>query len=83
MSSWQTKIGAALCKPGFRIFKKRMDYNAYGGAPLLGVEGAVVKAHGSSGDEAIRNAIRQARTMLEGQVVDKIRAGLAGLGGEN
>lgn len=83
MSSWQTKIGAALCKPGFRIFKKRMDYNAYGGAPLLGVEGAVVKAHGSSGDEAIRNAIRQARTMLEGQVVDKIRAGLAGLGGDN
>lgn len=79
MSSLQTKIGAALSKPGFRAFKKKLDYNAYGGAPLLGVEGAVVKAHGSSGGEAIQNAIRQARTMLEGNVVDKIRDGLKGL----
>lgn len=79
MSSTQSKIGAALCKPAFRSFKKKLDYNAYGGAPLLGVEGAVVKAHGSSGSEAIQNAVRQARTMLEGGVVDKIRDGLSGL----
>ena len=56
-----------------------MDYNAYGGAPLLGVEGAIVKAHGSSGDEAIANAIRQAREMLAGEVVEKIRSGLGNL----
>lgn len=79
MTSLRTKIGAALSKPGFRVFKKKLDYNAYGGAPLLGVEGAVIKAHGSSGEEAISNAIRQARTMLEGDVVDKIREGLKGL----
>ena len=79
MQSARTKIGAALSKPAFRAFKKKLDYNAYGGAPLLGVEGAVVKAHGSSGDEAISNAIRQARTMLEGRVVEKIREGLKGL----
>ena len=83
MASAGTKLGALLCKPGFRDFKKKMDYNAYGGAPLLGVEGAVVKAHGSSGGEAVQNAIRQARTMLEGRVVEKIREGLSGLGGEN
>ena len=79
MSSTRTKLGALLCKPAFRSFKKRLDYNAHGGAPLLGVEGAVVKAHGSSGAEAISNAVRQARTMLEGCVVEKIRAGLSGL----
>lgn len=79
MSSFATKIGAALSKPAFRAFKRRLDYNAYGGAPLLGVEGAVVKAHGSSGEEAICNAVRQARTMLEGGIVERIREGLAGL----
>ena len=79
MSSLKTKIGALLCKDGFRDFKRKLDYNAVGGAPLLGVEGAVVKAHGSSGGEAIFNAIRQARTMVEGGVVEKIKKGLEGL----
>ena len=82
MSSLRSKIGALLAMPGMRKFKKRMDYNEQGGAPLLGVDGAVVKAHGSSGELAICNAIRQARTMLEGQVVDKIREGLSGLSDE-
>ncbi len=82
MSSLRTKIGGVLAKPGMRKFKKRLDYNEQGGAPLLGVDGAVVKAHGSSGDMAICNAIRQARTMLEGQVVEKIREGLKGLSEE-
>lgn len=76
MASLGTKIGALLAKPAFYKVKKRMDYNAVGGAPLLGVNGAVVKAHGSSGAEAIENAIRQARRMLEGDVVGKITEGL-------
>ena len=76
MASLGTKIGAMLAKPAFRKVKRRMDYNAVGGAPLLGVNGAVVKAHGSSSAEAIENAIRQARRMLEGDVVGKIREGL-------
>ncbi|MBE5773271.1 MAG: phosphate acyltransferase PlsX [Clostridiales bacterium] len=79
MSSTVTKIGAALSKPAFRDLKRKLDYNAYGGAPMLGVEGAVVKAHGSSGEEAIKNAVRQAREMLAGNVVEKIREGLEGL----
>lgn len=73
------KLGAWLAKPAFRTVKRRMDYNAVGGAPLLGVNGAVVKAHGSSGAEAIENAVAQARRMLEGDVVGKIRSGLAEL----
>ena len=80
MSSKVTQLGAALSRPAFRKFKRSMDYNAYGGAPLLGVDGAVINAHGSSGDVAIMNAVRQAREMLAGDVAGRIRAGLAGLG---
>lgn len=79
MASKVSKIGAALSRPAFRKFKRSMDYNAYGGAPLLGVEGAVIKAHGASGEQAIMNAVRQAREMLAGDVAGKIREGLKGL----
>ena len=79
MSTKISKIGAALSRPAFRRFKRSMDYNAYGGAPLLGVDGAVIKAHGSSGETAIMNALRQAREMLAGDVAGKIREGLEGL----
>lgn len=79
MASKVSKIGAALSRPAFRKFKRSMDYNAYGGAPLLGVEGAVIKAHGASGEQAIMNALRQAREMLIGDVCGKIREGLSGL----
>ena len=79
MASKVSKIGAALSRPAFRKFKRSMDYNAYGGAPLLGVDGAVIKAHGSSGETAIMNALRQAREMLAGDVAGKIREGLEGL----
>ena len=77
-----TRLGAALSRPAFRKFKRSLDYNAYGGAPLLGVEGAVIKAHGSSGETAIMNALRQAREMLVGDVAGKIREGLSGLAEE-
>ena len=79
METTRSRIGALLAKPAFRAFKKDMDYNAVGGAPMLGVQGAVVKAHGSSGETAIMNALRQAREMLEGDVVGRISEGLAGL----
>lgn len=70
----RSAIGGLLAKPAFRRVKKRMDYNEVGGAPLLGVRGAVVKAHGSSGGHAIACAIRQAVGMVEGGVVQKIEA---------
>lgn len=79
MSSPITKIGALMVKPALSGIKDKLDYNTIGGAPLLGINGAIVKAHGSSGDLAIKNAIRQARKMLVGDVVGKIREGLAGL----
>ena len=71
---FRSKIGGLLAKPAFRRVKKTMDYNEVGGAPLLGVRGNVVKAHGSSGGHALACAIRQAVQMIEGGVVEKIEA---------
>ncbi len=79
MSTARSKIGALLLKPALREFKKVMDYEEHGGAPLLGIRGAMIKAHGSSSAPAIMNAIRQARTMLERDVVGRIEKGLSGL----
>ena len=79
MSSLRAKIGALLVKPALYGLKDKMDYNKVGGAPLLGVNGAVVKAHGASEAQAIENAVAQARQMLIGDVTGKIRDGLAGL----
>ncbi|MBO4297831.1 MAG: phosphate acyltransferase, partial [Clostridia bacterium] len=73
------KIGGLLLKPAMRAFKNRMNYEEHGGAPLLGVEGARVKAHGSSSPLAFKNAIRQARLMVEKDVTGTIRAGLEAL----
>ena len=76
MGNLRSKIGALLVKPALREFKKSMDYEEYGGAPLLGVDGAVIKAHGSSNGKAMCSAIRQARTMIETDVVGVIREGV-------
>ena len=51
-----------------------MDYSEVGGAPLLGVRGSVVKAHGSSNGHALSCAIGQAVQMIRGGVVEKIEA---------
>jgi glycerol-3-phosphate acyltransferase PlsX len=72
-SSIRTKIGAGLAMPAFKNFKKRMDYTEYGGALLLGVNGGVVKAHGSSNAKAILSTLRQAVSFIEGDVVNVIK----------
>ncbi len=69
----KTKIGAVLSMGAFKSFKKRMDASEYGGALLLGVNGGVIKTHGSSDARAILNTIRQAREFISGNVVDVIR----------
>ena len=79
MRSAKAKLGALLLKGALKAFKSRLSYQEYGGAPLLGVKGAVIKAHGSSDATAIMNAVRQARTMLEGGVVARIEEGVGRL----
>lgn len=73
MSSTRTKLGGVLLKPVFRSFKKKYDYTEHGGAILLGLNGAVIKAHGSSNPKAVKNAIRQAIQCVKGGVVEEIR----------
>lgn len=72
MADTRSKIGALLAKPAFRRVKKSMDYSEVGGAPLLGVSGNVVKAHGSCSAHAFACAIYQAEKMVTGDVVGKI-----------
>ncbi|MEE0248623.1 phosphate acyltransferase PlsX [Peptacetobacter hiranonis] len=73
MSSTKGKLGALLIKDDLRKLKAYMDYSEYGGAPLLGVKGGVIKAHGSSDAKAIKNAVRQAIKFAEGNVVEDIK----------
>lgn len=73
MATTRTKIGGLLLKPVFRKFKKKFDYTEHGGAILLGVNGPVIKAHGSSNAKAMKNAVRQAVLCIEGGVVESIR----------
>jgi len=82
MSDPLSKIGGLLAKPAFRRVAKAMDYTEVGGAPLLGVKGSVIKAHGSSNSHAVACAISQAVKMIEAQVVYKIESGLSGVNPE-
>lgn len=73
LSSTKGKLGAMLIKDDLRKLKSFMDYAEYGGAPLLGVNGGVIKAHGSSDSRAIKNAINQGIKFAKGNVVDDIK----------
>lgn len=77
MSSTKGKIAALLAKDSFRSLKKSFDATEVGGAPLLGVEGTVIKAHGNSNARAIFCALRQARSVVLSGVTDVIRQELA------
>ena len=70
------KIGALLLKPVFKALKKATDYAEYGGAPLLGVNGCVIIAHGKSNPKAIKNAVFQAIGFVENNVNEKIKQSL-------
>jgi len=60
-SSWLTQAGALLARGAFRILKKKISYDQYGGAPLLGVNGICIIGHGRSNPFAVRSALRVAR----------------------
>ena len=67
-------FGALFVARGLLQMKKQTDYKEYGGAPLLGINGVVIKAHGSSDAKAIFTAIRQAKQCVEGDMVGAIKA---------
>ncbi len=66
------KIGALILYGKLKDLKKELDYSEYGGAPILGVRGAVVKMHGSSEAKAVKNAILKAIPYIQNNVVDII-----------
>ncbi|NLJ66690.1 MAG: phosphate acyltransferase PlsX [Clostridiales bacterium] len=76
------KIGALLLKPSLKGLKDTMDYAEHGGAPLLGINGGIIKAHGSSDARAIKNAIRQGKKFAEQQVLKNIKSRIVGDGEE-
>lgn len=71
-SSFKNKMGALLVKSGLKEIKDLLDYRQHGGAPLLGLNGHVLKAHGSSDEVAISSAIRQAKRMAKSNAIEKI-----------
>jgi glycerol-3-phosphate acyltransferase PlsX len=72
----RTIVGGLLARPAFGRVRRQLDPNEVGGAPLLGVNGVVIIAHGRSNDFAIKQAIRQARLAVEKDIVGAIRDGL-------
>jgi phosphate acyltransferase len=75
-SNWLSKMGYLLLKPQLDEFKKKVDYSETGGAPLLGVNGVVIIAHGSSSAKAIKNAINRASELSEKNINAHIREGI-------
>ena len=71
------KLGGMLIRPGVRQLRARVDWREFGGAPLLGIDGVAVVAHGRSDARAVKNAIRVTRDAVQNQLVGKIRAEVA------
>jgi len=70
------KLGYLMIKPAIRNFKKRTDYDEYGGAPLLGINGTCIISHGRSSARAIKNAIQVAAEMAKNKVHEIIASSL-------
>lgn len=73
MSTLRSKIGALLVKPALKNTMKKFDASEYGGAPLLGLNGLVVKTHGSSKSKEVCNTLIQCVTFKQQNINEKIR----------
>jgi len=69
----RAKMGALLLKPAFRHLRETFDYAEYGGAPLLGVDGVCMICHGSSSARAIKNAVLEARRVIDYDLTSTIK----------
>lgn len=76
MTSFRSKIGALLVKPALKETLKSFDASGYGGAPLLGLNGLVVKTHGNSKRTEICNSIIQCVTFKEQRINERIQESL-------
>ena len=78
MGSFKNKLAGVVLKKDLATFAKKMDYSEYGGSVLLGLDGTVVKAHGSSNAKAFYSAIRQAKIAGEENIVQTMRGTVGG-----
>lgn len=83
MQSFLAKIGAFLMKGVFKRLKKHMDWQEYGGAPLLGVKSCVIISHGKSDSRAIKNAIFQALSFCNSNINQVIEENISKYKNEN
>ena len=65
-------FSAILVNKGLQGLKKKFDYADYGGAPVLGIQKPVIKAHGSSSEKAFYNAILQAKTFYDLKIIEEL-----------
>ncbi|MGG3913176.1 phosphate acyltransferase PlsX [Rossellomorea vietnamensis] len=77
-SSTKNKLAAGLVKNDLKQLKNMLDYTEYGGAGLFGLKAPVIKAHGSSNEVALYNAMRQAREMVKHDVSNTIKDAIKG-----
>ena len=78
MTSLRSKIGALLVKPALKQTLKSFDASEYGGAPMLGLNGLVVKTHGSSSPKEVRNTLIQCVAFKEQNISEKIKSVIDG-----
>jgi phosphate acyltransferase len=72
MTTWITKLAALILKPGIKSLYKKLDQTEHGGAPLLGLQGVCIKAHGRANARAIFNALDVAIRAVENGLVERI-----------
>ena len=77
--SLKNKLAAAMVLGDMKSFKKAMDYNEYGGAPLMGTRKPVFKAHGSSTEQTFFNALRLTKEYVESNAIEYIKEAIEAL----
>ncbi len=82
MSTLKSKIGALLAKPALKSTLKQFDATEYGGAPMLGLEGLVVKTHGNASYKEIKNSIIQCVAFKEQDIASKVRETISAMEAE-
>lgn len=82
MSNTRSKLGAAMVKPALLRLREKMNYEAVGGALLLGIDGGVIKTHGNAKAAAIISAVNQGCAFAQGRVIERIRESIESIGNE-
>lgn len=77
MASTKNKLAAAMVYKDMKVLKKAMDYNEYGGAPIMGASKPVFKIHGSAKASTVKNALRLTKDYVSSGIIEQIAAAVA------